>query len=107
MSVVPTLAEAAQDYLSCRISPASFHHRVSNAQRHLLGEQATDLPVIRRCKSHHPAWASSLALQCYAEPLFGELDMSMCGQQQAEYELSPKRACHASINGMYRLGEAK
>lgn len=78
-AVVPALAEAAQDYLSCRITLASFHRRVSSVQRHLMGANTAALPVIRRCKSHHPAWASSLALQCYAEPLFGELEMSTCG----------------------------
>lgn len=59
--VVPTLAEAAQDYLSCHTTLASFHRRVSSVQRHLMGENATALPVIRRCKSHHPAWVSSRA----------------------------------------------
>lgn len=46
-AVVPALAEAAQDDLSCRITLASFHRRVSGVQRHLMGEIVAALPVIR------------------------------------------------------------
>lgn len=89
MRAVPPLAETAQGDLSCRITLASFSHRVSSVERHPLGENAAALLVIRCCKSHHPAWASSFALQCNAEPLLGELGMPTCGQQQAEYEPAP------------------